>query len=114
YNRTQTVNFNKADLATWDAEDLHKKIASLYLESIDNEKLLQQTKLEPFDALITKGNMRHLRPTLFDLLAHRALGYFQNDERDIAKLAYAFEIDQLNAFDAAPDFVRIKFTSKDS
>ena len=46
------------------------------------DKLLKLTKLQPFDAIITKGNVRYLRPTLFDLLANRALGYFENDERN--------------------------------
>src|SRR5258705_1535821 len=114
YNRTKTENFKKEDIATWDAEDFHKKIGELYLQSIKEEKLLQQTKLEPFDAIITKGNMRHLRPTLYDLLTQRALTYFENDERDIKKPAYAFEIDQASAFDPAADFVTRKFITKDS
>ncbi len=114
YNRTKTDNFKKEDIATWDAEDFHKKISELYLQSIKEERLLQQTKLEPFDAIITKGNMRHLRHTLYDLLAQRALAYFENDERDIKKPAYAFEIDQASAFDPAADFITRKFTTKDS
>ena len=114
YNRTKTENFDKKDIATWDAEDLHKKIGELYLQSIKEEKLLQQTRLEAFDAIIIKGNVRHLRPTLFDLLAHRALSYFENDERDIKKPAYAFEIDQASAFDPAADFITQKFPTKDS
>ncbi len=114
YDRTKTANFKKEDIATWDAEDFHKKISELYLQSIKEEKLLQQTKLEPFDAIITKGNVRHLRPMLYDLLAHRALGYFENDETDIKKPAYAFEIDQASAFDPAADFIKRKFTTNDS
>lgn len=114
YDRTKTKDFKKDDIATWDAEDFHKKITELYLQSVREEKLLQQTKLELFDAIITKGNMRHLRPTLFDLLAHKALVYFQNDERDIKKPAYAFEIDQASAFDPAADFIKRKFETKDS
>jgi hypothetical protein len=114
YNRTKTENFDKKDIATWDAEDFHKKIGELYLESLKEEKLLQQTRLQPFDAIIIKGNVRHLRPTLYDLLAHRALSYFENDERDIQKPAYAFEINQAVAFDPVADFVTRKFTTKDS
>jgi hypothetical protein len=114
YNRTKTDNFSKTDIATWDVTDFHKKISELYLQSIKEEKLLQQTKLEPYDAIIVKGNTRHLRPTLFDLLAHRALNYFENDERNITKPAYAFEIDQASAFDPAADFVTRKFPTKDS
>ena len=114
YNLTQTKQFIKTDIATWDAEDFHKKIGELYLQSIKEEKLLQQTKLEPFEAIINKGNVRHLRPTLFDLLAHRALAYFENDERDIKKPAYAFEINQATAFDPAVTFITRKFITKDS
>ena len=55
--------------------------------------------------IIVKGNTRNIRPTLYDLLAHRAIEYFNNDERDIKKPAYAFEIDQASAFDPAADFI---------
>src|SRR6266542_3440046 len=98
YNRTQTINFKKEDIATWSTDDFHKKISELYLASVNNEKLLQQTRLEPFDPVIIEGNTRRLRPTLFDLLAHRALGYLKNDERTITKPVYAFEIDDETAF----------------
>ncbi len=114
YNRTNTTSFKKEDIATWTAADFHKKTGELYLASLQQEKSLQQTKLDPFDAILIKGNVRHLRPTLFDLLAHRALSYFKNDERDIARPAYAFEIDQASAFDPAADFIHRKFTTNDS
>ena len=94
YERTNTQNFKKEDIATWTVDDLHKRISELFLQSIKNSIVLQQTKLAAFDALIIKGNVRHLRPTLFDLLAHRALDYFKNDERDITRPAYAFEINE--------------------
>ena len=113
-NVTQTVNFVKTDIATWAAEDFYKKVSELYLRSIKEGKILQQTKLETYDALIIKGNVRHLRPTLFDLLANAALSYFSNDERDVNKPAYAFEIDQASAFDPAADFITRKFPTKDS
>ncbi|HEX2627396.1 MAG TPA: MG2 domain-containing protein, partial [Chitinophagaceae bacterium] len=113
YDRTKTTDFKKEDINTWDADDFHKKIGDLYLQSIKEEKLLQQTKLDAYSAIIIKGNMRHLRPTLYDLLAHRALGYFENDERDISNPAYAFEIDGANAFDPAADFITRKFPTRD-
>jgi len=114
YNRTQTVDFKKDDILTWGIQDLHKKIGDLYRASIKEEKLLQQTKLGPLDAIIIKGNVRYLRPTLYDLLAHRGLDYFKNDERDITKPAYAFEIKDEKAFAPAKEFVSHKFINKDS
>jgi hypothetical protein len=64
YDRTKTTQFKKDDIKTWDADDFHKKISELYLRSIQSEQLLKQTRLAPFDAIIIKGNVRHLRPTL--------------------------------------------------
>jgi hypothetical protein len=114
YDRTKTTDFKKEDIDTWDAEDFHQKISSLILESIQEEKLLQQTKLQSYDAIIYKGNVRHLRPTLYDLLAHQALKYFQDPERDLQKPAYAFEINQAFAFDRAADFIHRKFVTNDT
>ncbi|HRE52631.1 MAG TPA: alpha-2-macroglobulin family protein [Flavitalea sp.] len=114
YNRTATAGYDKKDPATWGIDDLHQKISGLYLSSIQQEKKLQQTLLEAYDPIIIKGNTRHLRPTLFDLLAHRALEYFTNDERDIRKPAYAFEIADKEAFAGAGDFAAHRFVSADS
>ena len=114
YDRTKTYNYKKDDITTWDAEDFHRKISELYLQSLQNEKLLQQTRVETFEAIVLKGNTRSLRPTLYDLLAHRAIDYFKSDERDINRPAYTFEIDQPTAFDRAEDFITRTFVSSDS
>jgi Bacterial Alpha-2-macroglobulin MG10 domain/Alpha-2-macroglobulin family/MG2 domain len=117
YNRTTISpreNLIKDDIQTWSIADFHKKIGELYLASIKEDKLLQQTRLETFEPVLIKGNARYLRPALFDLLAHRALEYFKNDERDIIKPAYAFVINDQNAFADAREFVSHKFVNKDS
>src|SRR4030095_11186267 len=99
---------------TWTAQDFHQKISAYYLQSIKNDRILKGTKLEPFDAILIKGNVRYLRPTLYDLLAHRALDYFRNDERDIHKPSYAFEISGSQAFAPAAAFVKHRFVTEDS
>lgn len=114
YNRTNTTAFKKEDIATWTLEDFHRRISELFLASLRNERLLQQTSLTPYEAIINKGNVRHLRPTLYDLLAHRALDYFRNDERDLKKPAYAFQINQAEAFAPAPQFAAHSFRTNDS
>lgn len=114
YSRTETINFNKSDLATWSIGDFHAKLSSLFQQSLQPEKLLQSTSLATYEAILVKGNVRHLRPTLYDLLAFRALGYFQNDERDLRRPAYTFEIDKASAFDPAADFIHARFPSADT
>ncbi len=114
YDRSNTQSFNKEDIATWTIDDLHKKMSTLYLASLQQKKILQQTKLAEFDPIITKGNMRRLRPTLFDLLAFRAVSYFENDERSITKPTDAFEMNSPAAFITAAEFIKQKFASTDS
>lgn len=114
YNRTETKDFKKDDIKTWSVQDLFEKASAHYLSSIENKSLLQKTRLAPYDAIIAKGNVRHLRPTLYDLLVFQALEYFQNSERDLNRPSYAFEIDQAAAFDPAADFIHRKFITKDS
>ncbi|MEO6315160.1 MAG: alpha-2-macroglobulin family protein [Chitinophagaceae bacterium] len=114
YNRTNTINFTKADIATWGIEDFHTKIAALFLASLRNEKLLQQTKLDAYDPIVIKGNARYLRPTLYDLLAQRALDYFKDGERNVSNAAYTFEIKDPAYFSSAAAFSTLKINTKDS
>jgi len=114
YDRTATKAFKKEDIDTWGLEDLHKKIDELFMASLQNEKLLVATRLDTYDAIIIKGNVRVLRPTLFDLLANDALDYFETDERDLNRPAYAFEIDDPAAFTDAGAFAQHKFKTSDT
>src|SRR5690606_32412568 len=114
YSRTNTVNFDKKDIATWTLDDLHQKISALYLASLKENDLLKKTLLSTFDPIILKGNVRYLRPTLFDLLAHRALDYFKNDERNISRPAYAFEINDAKAFAPLNEFIQHPFKTEDT
>ena len=114
YGRTATKDFKKENIDTWGPEDLHKKIDELFMASLQNEKLLIATRLDTYDAILIKGNVRALRPTLFDLLANNALDYFETDERDLNRPAYAFEIDDQAAFADAGVFAQHRFKTSDS
>lgn len=114
YDRTQTGDFKKDDPATWTPIDFHRTISALYLSSLRNDKVLKGTALEPYNAIIVKGNARYLRPTLYDLLTHEALDYFRSGESDLPKPAYAFEISQPEAYAPARQFARFAFTTRDT
>lgn len=114
YDRTQTTGAVQQNIATWGVRDFHQKISTLYEASLFDEKLLQQTMLTPFDAIIKKGNVRYLRPTLYDFLAHRALDYFKSDERDVTQPAYAFAITGEQYFADAASFAAMRIVSNDS
>jgi hypothetical protein len=114
YNRTRINNIKSDDIATMDISELYKKISDHYVASLNNEELLKKTLLGKYDPILIKGNVRQLRPTLYDLLAFRAVDFFRNDERYITKPSYAFEISDSMAFADATAFAQYDFVTSDS
>ncbi len=115
YDRTKIAEEKSKDITTWSIDKLYATITKLYKASLQNDNLLKNTKLDGLDAIIIKGeNTRQLRPTVFDFLAHRALEYFMNDENGVIKPAYQFNINDVNAFAKADDFIKIPFKTKDT
>lgn len=114
YGRSNIANLKNADILTWSANDFHTAITANYLLSLNAKNALQQDNLSGYSAIILKGNTRHLRPTMFDLLAHEALNYFKTGEAYITKPSYAFVIDDASALSTMDVFVKASFTSKDT
>ncbi|HTJ12457.1 MAG TPA: alpha-2-macroglobulin family protein, partial [Dinghuibacter sp.] len=76
YRRTPVAGGPGPDLATWTAQDFNHKVDSLFTASLRDTGLLASTSVSDFEPILQPGNSRALRPTLFDLLAHRALQYY--------------------------------------
>ena len=89
YNRTSTVNFKNDDIETWDLKSITNAIIVNYKASLENSDSLKRTKIDIYDAIINKGTTecRVWRPTLYDFLAHRALGYLMNTEVEVTRPA---------------------------
>ena len=118
-SRTPIPDGEGGDVLTWSAAQIERHALNLYAASLQDEKLLQSTPVENFRDITTVSqgdtvNGQVLRPTLYDLLAHRALAQFSNERNYLTEPAYKFELDAENAFAPAADFVKIKFTSPDS
>src|SRR5690606_24171822 len=108
-NRTPIAGDPPLDIATWDAATLIAKASDLYQASILNSEQLKDIPVERYAPLLIEGkNTRHLRPTLYDFLAFRAIGFFQNDEKDAIKPAYQFQIDGTLWFETADRLAAVK------
>ncbi len=115
YNRTETVQELSNNIQTWSIDKLTQTIAKGYLNSLKDATTLQAMPTTIFEPIVIKGfNTSNLRTTVYDILAHRALAYCSNTESYITKPAYYFEINQAQAFASATDFVKHKFTTKDT
>lgn len=115
YNRTALAEEKGNDVTTWSVTKMNEKVASLYKASLKNEAVLKATDLKSYNAIIEKGtNTRQLRPTLYDLLAHRALDYFMSTENDVTNPSYKFIINDEAAFAPVRDFSNYNFRTKDT
>ncbi|HVU83484.1 MAG TPA: hypothetical protein VHC50_01500, partial [Puia sp.] len=113
-DRTEVKNDTSGDISTWTSGRLNKKIRELYLGSLINDSVLKQTDLTLFDAAILKGNARNLRPTLYDLLAYRALAFFENDDPEQPMAEDAFSMDDPAVFLPAARFREFSFKATDT
>lgn len=113
YERTATVNFKNDDIETWDLKAINYAIISNYKASLNSTDSLKRTKIDLYDAIISKGSheCRQWRPTLYDFLAHRALQYFISSEIDITRPANRFTINQDDYLKPYSDFSTLTITN---
>lgn len=115
YNSTTISNDTTTDISTWSIDRFTGETSRAYLASLAHPQQLQQEKLEKYEPVLTQGkNTRQLRPTLYDLLAHRAISYFKTGESNIRQPANQFELTDTVAFAPAPAFAAHRFTTTDS
>jgi uncharacterized protein YfaS (alpha-2-macroglobulin family) len=114
YNRTTLEGDTTTDITAWGVDRLHREITAAYSASLEDPARLQQTSLAAYEEVLVKGNARALRPTLYDLLAHRALEYFRSGESTLSQPANLFELDDPQAFAPAATFAAHHFTTEDS
>ena len=101
-------------LATWDAGRLGAAIVRHYQQSVADEPPRQlQTTLAQLGELATGGDAegRALRPTLYDLLAQRAIAGLQNQELYITKPEQQWQPTDPRLFGSAQEFAALKLTA---
>ncbi|MBC6990684.1 alpha-2-macroglobulin family protein [Hymenobacter sp. BT491] len=106
-------------LATWDAARLGAAVVEHYHASLSDEpQRQQQLLLKDLGDAIRGGDAegRQLRPTLYDLLAHRAIDGLQNDEFYITRPAEQFRLTNPALLAPAAEFARLplEFPKADS
>lgn len=117
--RTPPAEDQPGDLKTWSAEQIELQALRYYRASVANVDVLRATPADHLQASLTKPlndsvDGAPLRPTLFDLLAYRALKHFVDERSYLTRPAYEFYLDQPEAFAPAAEFVRFNFASRDT
>ena len=115
-DRSKVVKMQQDNMSTWDVSMIFDLILKHHLLALENTDSLKRTPLNIYDEIILQGtpDAKGLRPTLYDFIAHRALDFFMNEEPDIIRPAFKFEINDERCFGNIPEFVRMKFETKDT
>ena len=112
--RSETANYNKADILTWSAADFNNTIASLFDSSLINSNALKQAQLKDYSAIIEKGNTPELRLTVYDMILHYKVNYYKDNNDLSLKPKNAFILNKDEYFAQAEQFVNLNITSEDT
>ena len=89
--RTALAGTPSKDFREWDARQFIRVISKHYTQSLDPAAM--KIPLARYEILIDSGsNTWKLIPTLYDLLAFRALSFFERDNNDLPQPETAFEL----------------------
>ena len=103
------------DPDTWDQAAFMRKVIAEFTASVSPAQELAAIPVGNLAPLLEPKNADlRLRPTVLDLLAHRALDVFRNSETRLAEHAGQFKLNDANAFAAPAEFASTAPASDDS
>ncbi len=108
--RTQIADFTPKDRKEWTSNHFLKTMADYARMSLQNARELQNTPVSTYQELLEKGDDTSLRPTMFDLLAHRTIDFYQNQQNNIGKVIAQEEIDPSICFAPSKEFLQHAFS----
>ncbi len=115
-HRTETAAVvDSADFRTWDLQTLIKTVSLHFERSLQHPALLQAFPLDKWRNIVelNKQSLKY-RPTLYDLLVHEALNFYENKENSLTAPAYQFSIDKPEFLSDTETFVKLDIKSDDN
>ncbi|HPR31769.1 MAG TPA: alpha-2-macroglobulin family protein [Prolixibacteraceae bacterium] len=115
HQRTALAGPAGNDFREWDLSQLVSRMIHHLNNSLGEEQILQNTPVDNFrDILEGDSTLRHCRPTLYDMLAHRALAIIENPETGLTRPVDAFRLNKPAFFTPASQFARLSLFSSDT
>jgi len=103
------------DYTRWDLQTLVTETDRLYRLSLQNTAELQNTPIGVLNGVLTgDATTRYLRPTLYDLLAHRALDFYLDEEPALPKPRNPFNLRDARLFGDSRTFAMLKLNTADT
>lgn len=104
-----------SDPETWTQGQFMAKVIAHYQASVEPADTLLQLPVGDLGSLlVSEGTAVALRPTVYDVLAHRALEVFTNSETRITEPAWRFKLDDAKDFGLFEPFALRTLQHRDS
>ncbi|HRN91607.1 MAG TPA: alpha-2-macroglobulin family protein [Ferruginibacter sp.] len=113
-NRTRLTEKSDERIDTWSLPELADAADAAFQSALQPVQLLQSTPVESFIDILQEGNTRNLRPTLYDLLAHRAISYYTGIHSLLVQPEDMFTLNQDELFAPAELFMNNSFNTPDT
>ena len=110
------LSVESEDPATWSQGTYVKKVIEHFRASLEPRDTLKNMPAGDLGDLLVGDDekAKRLRPTVFDILAHRAIALFSNSETRITEPAWRFKLDNPKDFDLFEPFVFRALSHRDS
>ena len=106
FSRTPLANPDLTDVRTWDVRLLLQQCIAYYQASLEPREALQTLRVRDYRAMLTLGDDESevQRPTMFDLLAFRAINAWSNEGLRLTQPTDGFLVDDPHYFSRANVF----------
>jgi hypothetical protein len=111
--RTYTA-IEKADINTWDARSISEAAIKYYKMSLQEAEILQATPIDDYKDILIKGFDPAFQPTLYDVLANRAVSFFSSRYNTLALPQTAFVVNNPDYFADARKFAGMNIETSDT
>lgn len=113
--RTQVDDDVIEDIELWDVPYFLREIRATFDLALSQKKMLQKYPVDDYDELLDAASLgRKFRPTLYDLIIHEALDFYDNDFYYVTRPENLFVLDDPDLFGDSKTFTSLKFKTIDS
>jgi uncharacterized protein YfaS (alpha-2-macroglobulin family) len=115
FNQRTRLEKPDRDLSRWDLSTIINETSNLYRQSLSNASALQDTPVDVLNGVLAgNAGTRYLRPTLYDLLLHRALNFYLAEEPALPKPRLAFNLNDARLFGSSTNFAALNIATTDT
>ena len=113
-NRRTNTATDLEDVNTWDARKLAEEAVKYYNLSLQDMKTLQNEPIDSYKEILLEGYNTGYQPSLYDLLANRALTYYSSNFNVRSLPQQVFVVNNPDYFKDAQTFSKLEIQSEDT